>query len=72
MPLTLEELERDLVALRAEVEELKKRESMRAAAKLEAMAGCFSGDEDWKVILDDIERQRRVPDPDLAERRTSR
>ena len=66
MPRTLEELDRELEALRAEVELLKLRETARVTA-LEQLAGCFTDDPDWAAIHEAIEEQRRQPDPDLAQ-----
>jgi hypothetical protein len=67
MSRTIEDLDRELQAVRAEVEELKRLEAQRAAA-LRQLAGCFANDPHWTAIHDEIERQRRVPDPDLAEK----
>jgi hypothetical protein len=66
MARTIEELDRELQAVRAEVEELKRREAQRDST-LRELAGCFANDPHWAAIHEEIERQRREPDPDLAE-----
>jgi hypothetical protein len=83
MSRTIEDLDREIQALRAEVEELKQREAHRAAKAAEALkdeearrteallqvAGCFSDDPQWAAIHEKIERRRRLPDPELAAKR---
>jgi hypothetical protein len=66
MPRTLEELDRELDALRAELEALKQREAARVAA-LRQLAGCFSDDPDWTAIHEAIEEQRRQPASEIAQ-----
>jgi hypothetical protein len=77
---TIKELDREIQALRAEVEELKRREAQRAAEAAETrkneearrteallqFAGCFTDDPHWAAIHEEIERQRRIPDPDFV------
>jgi chromosome segregation ATPase len=72
---TIEDLEREVQALREEVEELTKREAQREATaaaaskdeearRTEALlqfAGCFENDPQWAAILEDIERRRKIP-----------
>jgi hypothetical protein len=59
------ELEREVRALRQEVEALKSQAAARSA-RIEQLAGSFTGDPEWTAIHEAIEEQRRQPDPDLA------
>jgi hypothetical protein len=63
MPRTLEELDAEVTRLAAEVEALKKGSNGRHP--LEEVAGRFTHDETWDTLFAEIERQRRIPDPDL-------
>jgi hypothetical protein len=58
------ELEREVRALREEVEALK-RQSARSA-RIEQFAGCFTGDAEWAAIHEAIEVERRLPEVDPA------
>ena len=57
-----EDTDRD-IALEAAVAALK---SKRELSTVLDLAGCFTGDEDWKAIAAEIETQRQQPDPELA------
>lgn len=65
------ELEREVRALREEVEALK-RQASEQSARFEQFAGSFTGDREWAAIHEAIEEQRRQPDPDLCEKPRSR
>lgn len=67
MPRTIAELDRELDALRAEVEALKRRERARATA-LQQLAGCFTDDPEWAAIHEAIEERRNQPDSKPAQR----
>ena len=60
MARTLEDLYQELQSLRAEVEELKRREAARGAM-LRALADCFPIDGEWERLRgEEEERQRRL------------
>ena len=65
MARTLEDLDREVSALRVEVEQL--RQQAGGATTLRRFAGCFTGDPDWAEIHDQIEERRRQPDPELTD-----
>ncbi len=66
MSRTLEQMDRELDFLKAEIEALKHREHQRIAAARE-LEGCFTGDAEWAAIHERIEEGRRQPDPDLLD-----
>jgi hypothetical protein len=61
MARTIEDVDRDLVELRRQVEQLLHREP-DSQHPLRTMAGCFTGDPDWASIHSEIESGRREPD----------
>jgi hypothetical protein len=63
--IVIAEMEREVRALREEVEALKRQASAQSA-RIEQFAGSFTGDRDWAAIHEAIEEQRRQPDPDLS------
>jgi hypothetical protein len=63
--IAIAELEREVRALREEVEALK-RQASAPSARIEQFAGSFTGDQEWASIHEAIEEQRRQPDPDLS------
>lgn len=65
MSRTLEELDREVTALRGELEQLKRREAA-LTHPIRRSAGWFSGDEQLTAILEEIERERK-PALGLAE-----
>jgi hypothetical protein len=65
MARTLEELDRELAAVREDVDLLKRGEAA-TGNHLRGFAGCFTGDDDWTAIHEEVEERRRQPDPDLS------
>lgn len=65
MARTIEELDREISSLRAEVD-LLKQQAEYWPALVRQWAGCFTKDPDWAAIHDKIEAERRQPDPELA------
>jgi hypothetical protein len=65
MARTIEELDREISTLRAEVDLLKQQAERRPALGRQ-WAGCFTDDPDWAAIHDKIEAERRQPDPELT------
>jgi hypothetical protein len=63
MPLTIDELDAELTRLRVELEALKQQANRRRT--LRDFGKRFTGDEQLAAIHEEIERQRRIPDPDL-------
>jgi hypothetical protein len=61
MARTMEELDREITALRAEVDILKQKESSWPAL-IGRFAGCFTDDAEWAAIHEKIEEERRQPD----------
>lgn len=59
------DLEREVRALREEVDALKRHGSTREA-RIEQFAGLFTGDAAWTAIHEAIENARREPDPELS------
>jgi hypothetical protein len=65
MARTLEELDRELTSLRAELDRLK-REETPAVHPFRQAIGCFTGDEELRRIDAGIEAKCRIPDPRFA------
>jgi hypothetical protein len=65
MARTIEELDREINTLRAEVD-LLKQQAEAWPALVRQFAGCFSDDSDWAAIHDKIEAERQQPDPELT------
>jgi hypothetical protein len=59
----VEELDREVDTLKAEVERLKQQQAAWSAL-VRQFAGCFTDDPDWAAIHERIEEERRQPDPD--------
>jgi hypothetical protein len=57
---TLEQLGREVEALRSEIEALKQREPTGDNTP-DRFAGCFTDDPDWAAIHQEIEARRRIP-----------
>jgi hypothetical protein len=68
MARTVEELDREVDTLKAEVELLNQQRATWSTL-VRQFAGDFTNDADWTAIHDKIEEERRRPDPDLAEPR---
>jgi len=66
MARTLEEMDRALTELQTEVATLKQQMALRQHP-VRALAGCFTGDEDFARIMDEIEEKRKIPDPGFPE-----
>ena len=66
MARTVEELDREVDTLKAEVERLKQQRATWSTL-VRQFAGYFTDDADWAAIHDKIEEERRQADPDLAE-----
>jgi hypothetical protein len=66
MARTMEELDREVNTLKAEVELLKERQASWPTL-VRQFAGYFTGDAEWEAIHAKIEEERRQPDPDLTE-----
>jgi hypothetical protein len=64
MARTVEELDREVDTLKAEVE-LLKQQQVAWSALVRRFAGCFTDDANWAAIHAKIEEERRQPDPDL-------
>ncbi len=68
MARTLEELDREITTLRAEVDLLKQQDATWTwCALIREFAGCFTNDDGWAAIHAKIEEERRHPDPELTE-----
>jgi hypothetical protein len=64
MARTVEELDREVNTLKAEVELLKQQQAAWSGL-VRRFAGCFTDDADWAAIHERIEDERRQADPDL-------
>jgi len=63
MARTLEQIDRELAALQAEIAVMRRPRS----SPIDEIAGCFRGDEEWAAIMDEIEAQRKNADPGCSE-----
>jgi hypothetical protein len=66
MARTMEEIDREINTIKAELEILKQREESWPTL-VRQFAGSFTGDAEWEAIHAKIEEGRRQPDPDLTE-----
>jgi hypothetical protein len=66
MARTMDEIEREINTLKADVEILKHRDASWPTL-VRRFAGCFTDDAEWEAILANVEEARRQPDPDLTE-----
>jgi hypothetical protein len=63
---SLAKMDREVTTIRRDVDELKRQQSSRSV-RIEELAGCFTGDEQWAAIHEEIEQKRRQPDPELSD-----
>jgi len=68
MARTVDELDRQLARLQDEVESLR-RQKAALEHPIRKLAGSLHEDEELTRILDDLEAQRSLPDPELQETR---